>query len=202
MPFWEMIILGLALSMDAFAVTLCNLMAYPRLSRARRMLLPIVFGLFQGVMPLVGFFIGSLATNLVNTFAGPIALVILSFIGGRMIYESVKQIRTQRKTEAPPPEISTSMVKEDKPVPAVTLSIPAILVQGVATSIDALIVGVSLLAMNASIFEASSIIALTTFACCLVGLIIGKRVGVILGDKAQIIGGAVLILIGIKACFF
>jgi putative Mn2+ efflux pump MntP len=81
------------------------------------------------------------------------------------------------------------------------LSLPALLAQAVATSIDAFVVGVSFLAMGVNIFAASSIVALTTFVCCLVALVIGRRFGSLLGDKAQIIGGIVLILIGIKALF-
>lgn len=191
----EMVILGLALSMDAFAVTLSNLMAYPHLSRARRFALPVVFGLFQGLMPLIGYVIGSLAAGIIDTFAGPLALVLLGFIGGKMIFESVIKIRASKTEEEP----LVSYVSSEK---VETLSIPAILVQGVATSIDALIVGISLLALGANIALASSLIAVTTFACCLVALVIGKKLGTLLGDKAQIIGGIVLILIGIKACFF
>ena len=202
MPIFEILILGLALSMDAFAVTVSNLMAYPKLPRSRRLLLPLVFGLFQGVMPLIGYFIGSVASDLIDTFAGPIALVILGLIGGKMIFESVREIRSKGKAEASPIESSSDLAKGDTLDSADTLSIPAILIQGVATSIDALIVGVSLLALGANVFEASSIIAVTTFACCLVALAIGKRFGILLGDKAQIVGGIVLIVIGIKACFF
>jgi putative Mn2+ efflux pump MntP len=198
----EILILGLALSMDAFAVTVSNLLCYPRLSRGRRLALPLVFGFLQGLMPLIGYFLGSIAAEYINQIAGPVALVLLGFIGGKMIYESARDIRTKRKSEAPPPEIAISLTKEDRPVPTVTLSIPAIFIQGIATSIDALIVGISLLALGVNIFEASSLIALTTFACCLVALVIGRRFGELLGDNAQLIGGIVLVLIGIKACFF
>lgn len=198
----EILLLGLALSMDAFAVTISNLMAYPRLSRWRRLALPVVFGLLQGIMPLIGYYVGSIAADIIDTFAGPIALIILSIIGGKMIFESVREIRAPREADAPPPGLAKNMEKEGKPVPASTLSLPAILIQGVATSIDALIVGVTLLALGANIFVASSLITLTTFACCLVALFIGRRFGTLLGDKAQIIGGVVLILIGVRACFF
>lgn len=186
MSILELVVLGLALSMDAFAVTLSNLIACPQLSRPKKLALPLVFGLFQGLMPLIGYFVGSLATDFIDTFAGPIALILLGFIGGKMIVESIASMRQHKRVEAQ----------------QVHLSFPSILLQGIATSIDALIVGVSLLAMGANIALASSLIALTTFVCCLVALVLGKKLGELLGDKAQIIGGVVLVCIGIKACFF
>lgn len=195
MPIIEMVILGLALSMDAFAVTLSNLMAYPTLSRAKRIMLPLTFGLFQGIMPLIGYLIGSLAAGVIDLFAGPIALVLLGFIGGKMIFESVVKIRASKTEEDP----LVPYVSEES---SSTLSVSAILIQGVATSLDALIVGISLLALGANIALASGIIAVTTCACCILALIIGKGLGRLLGDKAQIIGGIILILIGIKSCFF
>ncbi len=212
----EILILGLALSMDAFAVTISNLMAHPQLSRSRRLMLPITFGLFQGLMPLVGYFAGTVAADLIDSFAGPIALVILGFIGGKMVFEAVREMLANRKEAASSAGASSAAdgsagagaadagneANSKAGSTTTTLSIPAILIQGVATSIDALIVGVTLLALGANIFEASSLIAATTFACCLVALAIGKRFGVLLGDKAQIVGGLVLIAIGIKACFF
>ena len=198
----EILILGLALSMDAFAVTVSNLMAYPALSRVRRFMFPVIFGLFQGLMPLIGYFAGSVASDLISTFAGPIALVILGFIGGKMIFDSLKDLRAKKSEDASPQEDSGAPSDEEVPDHVATISIPTILIQGVATSIDALIVGVTLLALDVNIFEASSLITLTTFACCLVALLIGKRFGTLLGSKAQIIGGLVLIAIGLKACFF
>jgi putative Mn2+ efflux pump MntP len=227
--------------MDAFAVTLTNLIAYPRLSRARRLALPIIFGVFQALMPLIGYFAGSLALDYISAFAGPLALVILSAIGGKMVYEAIKGMRQQRKEKALAGAATAEEEKalaeagattttaatidatageekasaeeataKDEEAPkaaapaekAGTLSLPVMLLQGVATSIDALIVGVSLVALGANIFVASPLIGVTTFLVCLVGLAIGRRVGILLGDRAQLVGGIILILIGIRACFF
>lgn len=205
----EIFILGLALSMDAFAVTVSNLMCYPQLSRSRQLALPLTFGLFQGLMPVIGFFLGSVAAELVDTFAGPLALLILGFIGGKMIFDSVKTIRAQRASEARYGADSAKQCKNPAKLNAQIfsrsekeLSIPSILMQGVATSLDALIVGVSLFALKVPLFKAVSIITLTTFACCFVGLFIGRRFGTLFGSKAQIAGGVILIAIGIKVCFF
>lgn len=231
MPILEIVLLGLALSMDAFAVTLSDLIAYPKLARTKKFALPLVFGVFQGLMPLIGYFVGSLAADIINTFAGPLALILLGFIGGKMVLESVLKLRAAKKKdgagarqeapleaplEAPPeapfvaspeaPFVASLEAPPEAPSDAAVnkaaLSYPTILLQGIATSIDALIVGITLLAMGANIALASSVIALTTCVCCFIALVLGKRLGELLGDKAQVIGGLVLIAIGIKACFF
>ena len=227
MSFIEILILGLALSMDAFAVTISNLMAYPYLSRSRKLALPLTFGVFQGLMLLIGFFAGSLALDFIKAYAGPIALVILTVIGGKMIFDAIRSMRKDRAEkaasfkrstpgrfteEALPASkhgVSSSSVAGTSEEPAITssenrsrLSLVTLLFQGVATSLDALIVGVSLGALGANIFVASPLVGVTTFLVCVIGLIIGKRVGILLGARAEIVGGVILILIGVKVCFF
>ncbi|MDR3308170.1 MAG: manganese efflux pump MntP family protein [Coriobacteriales bacterium] len=191
----EIAIIGLALSMDAFAVTVSNTCACqaggaaaPPLPRSRLIAMPVVFGAFQGVMPLIGYFAGSFAAQLIDQYAGIVSLVILGFIGGKMVWDGARSLRADTSGSSCP---NPSM-----------LTIPALLAQGVATSIDALIIGVSLLAARANIFVASPLIAAITCACCIAALGIGRRFGVLLGDKAQIAGGVVLVLIGLKAFFF
>lgn len=184
----EILVLGLALSMDAFAVTISNSFVYQHESRARMMLMPVFFGVFQGGMPLLGFFLGTFAASFIERFAGIISFVILAFIGGNMIFEGVKAIRGGKE--------------EHDEIAQKHLTLPTVLVQAVATSIDAFAVGVSLLAAGASIAVASPIIAATTFACCIVALFVGKRFGSLLGDRAQIVGGVVLVCIGLKALLF
>jgi putative Mn2+ efflux pump MntP len=199
----EVIIIGLALSMDAFAVTLANTASGTAGSRARAMAMPIAFGLFQGSMPLIGYFLGSLAAQFISDFAGIIAFVILTIIGGKMAWEGIRELRkdplaadsSKGEPVSADPGVADLSTNESSAV----LSIPTLLAQAVATSIDALIVGVSFLAMDINIFTASSIVAITTFLCCLIALAIGRRFGSLLGDKAQIVGGIVLILIGLKA---
>lgn len=203
----EILILGVALSMDAFAVTISNSIAHPHLSLGRRLTPPLFFGLFQGLMPLIGFFVGSLAASYIDAFAGPLALVILAVIGGKMVYESIKELRAQRKEtvgaeQNAAAEIAGDALQDSGAGKEKTLSLPSIALQAVATSIDALIVGVSFATLRVDIFVAAPLIALTTFLICVIGLIIGKRVGLLLGDRAQLIGGLVLIAIGIKVCFF
>jgi putative Mn2+ efflux pump MntP len=190
----ELFIIGLALSMDAFAVTISNSCAYPNATRAQRLAMPITFGVFQGLMPLAGYFIGSFAAQLIDRYAGLVALIILGIIGGRMIGSGYRALRAASNDGGGRPAPDDGGGKG-------RLSFGALIAQGIATSIDALIVGVSFLALGANIAVAAPLVAATTFVCCLIALSLGKRFGVLLGDKAEIIGGAVLILIGIKALF-
>lgn len=178
----EIILLGLALSMDAFAVTISNTFAYKGLSRPRAAAMPIAFGVFQGIMPLIGFFLGQLVSDIISQYAGIVTFVILGFIGGKMIWDVFHE-------------------NEEEEEHAQTLTMPVLLFQALATSIDALAVGVSFAALSVNVGFAVTLIAITTALSCTVALLIGRRFGNALGDKATIVGGIVLIAIGIKALF-
>lgn len=182
MSITEIILLGVALSMDAFAVTLSNAVAFRGTGRARRFLMPVFFGVFQGVMPVIGFFLGSLVSEWVDQYAGLITFVILGFIGGKMIWDALHD-------------------EDDEEGSGAQITIPVLFFQAIATSIDALAVGVSFAMLSIDIGVAASIIGLTTFLCCVVALFIQKGVGRVLGDKAAIVGGLVLIAIGLKSLF-
>ena len=175
----EVVLLGLALSMDAFAVTVSNVFAHRGLSRGRAMLMPVFFGAFQGLMPLLGFFAGSLVAEVIERYAGIVAFVILGFVGGKMIWDAFHE--------------------EDGDVDDKTLTVGSLFVQAIATSIDAFAVGVSFVGMGVEPLSASGIIALTTFVCTCLALLVGRTFGSKLGEKATVVGGVVLILIGIKA---
>ena len=187
----EILLIGAALSMDAFSVSLSSGMVYPNLSRARRIMMPVMFGLFQGLMPMAGCFLGYRFRDIISRWQGPISLVILGLIGLNMIRDGIK---TEGNEDS------------DK-----QLTAAALIALAVATSIDAFAVGVSFAASGISInlypltqniFVASSLIAATTFILCLAALPLGKAVSGKLGDRAQILGGIILIIIGIKNMFF
>lgn len=180
MSVFEIVILGLALAMDAFAVTISNSFAYPKISRARSLSMPLAFGFFQFLMPVVGFVLGQLVSDFITQYAGIITFAILGFIGGKMIWDAFHEEEGEEESEQ-------------------TLTMPVLLFQAVATSIDALAVGVSFAALEVNVLTSSGIIGITTALTCIVALIIGKRFGNALGEKATIIGGAVLILIGLKS---
>lgn len=186
----EIILLGVALSADAFAVTISNTFVYASESKRRLVLMPVMFGLFQGLMPLLGYFVGGLAAEVIERYAGIITLVILGIVGGNMMREGAEALLHPGEDEA----------EHAGPV-AKRLTMVTILAQAFATAIDAFAVGVSLRAQTVNIVVAASIIALTTFALCLVALAMGRKLGEMLGDRAQVAGGIVLVLIGLKAFF-
>lgn len=180
----EIILLGVALSADAMSVTLCNMLANPTIKRSRALLMPLLFGLFQGIMPLIGFSIGILAVDYVRAYTGPIACIILGAIGAKMTWDAFHEDVNEEQREA-----------------ANNTTIAILFVEAIATSIDALAVGVSLAASGADILLSSIIIAICTFFCCLAMVLYGRHAGNTFGKKAQIAGGVVLILLGIKALF-
>lgn len=173
------LLLALGLSMDAFAVTISNVMCYSNLNIKGKIAMPITFGIFQGLMPLIGFLLGAMFASQVENIAHWIALAILAFLGIRTIVESIKERKEQCDVH---------------PFDAKLL-----FTQAIATSIDALAVGVTLaVSVPLRIVVSVSIIAVVTMAMCFVGLYIGKVAGKFFKDYAGIFGGAVLIAIGLK----
>lgn len=187
----EIIVLGAALSADAFAVTISNTFVYASESRSRLMLMPLMFGLFQGLMPVAGYLLGGLAAEVIETYAGVITLVILGLVGGNMIREGVCALRGAGEQDGPEEPGAGPVARR--------LTLVTVLAQAIATAIDAFAVGVSLRAQAVSVVVAAPIIALTTFLCCAVALALGLKLGEVLGDRAQVAGGIVLVLIGLKA---
>lgn len=182
----EVLLTGVGLSMDAAAVSMTNGLNEPKMRIWKVLLIALFFGIFQGVMPLIGYFAGTLFAEAVASVAPYVALVLLGFIGGRMIYEALKK---KQEEEEP----------ADK-----NLSVSALTVQAIVTSIDALAVGISLLALSESgalkinIFAACALIAACTFIISLAAVFIGKKFGAVLADKAELIGGIILVAIGLK----
>lgn len=176
----EIVLIGIALSMDAFAVCIASSMVYTNMTGLRKLSMPILFGLFQGIIPILGFFLGSLFASFIEKWSGPISLLILGIIGINMIREG--------------------LAKDEETEPK-KLTLWILLVQAVATSIDAFDVGVSFAANSANIWQSAPIIAVTTFVLSLIALFVGTKAGEKLGDKAEILGGIILIIIGIKSLF-
>ena len=183
----QIMAIGASLAMDAFAVSITDGMCYGDLNKGKSVTIPITFGIFQAVMPLAGFFLGSLVLSYINTFDHYVAFGLLLIIGGKMVLDGIKEL----KSEDSQPELKK-------------FRYPEVLLQGVATSIDALAVGFSMGSMGivgASVFGYVSIIGVETFLISLVGVIIGKKIGKLFANKAsiaEIVGGIVLIGIGLK----
>ncbi len=182
MFFVNSILLGVGLAMDAFSVSLANGLNEPKMKKKRMCAIAGVFAFFQFTMPMIGWFcVCTIAQYFAafEKFIPWIALVLLCYIGGNMLIEGIKN----KESEAEKPAVG----------------LVALLVQGVATSIDALSVGFTISDYNC--FEAilsCLLIAITTFIICMGGLAIGKKAGTKLSGKASILGGAILIFIGIE----
>ena len=191
--FFTIFISGVTLAVDAFAVSITDGMVYQNLSKRKGVIIPITFGVFQAIMPIIGFYVswGLSQIEIIEQIDHWIALALLVFIGGKMIFDGIKELRT--------PE------EEVKPK---QFSLGEVLVQGVATSIDALAVGFTFNVMLQGVSQIQLwawisvlVIGVTTFIISLIGLLIGVKVGQLFKKKAsiaEIVGGVILILIGIK----
>lgn len=184
----EILLLAVALSMDAFAVSISNAVAYPHEERRRLFMVPVMFGVFQGICPVIGYYLGSVAAPFIEQFGGIITFVILGWIGTNMVIEGVQGLRAG--------EVSGERIVRR------ILTFKLVLIQAVSTSIDALAVGVGLLATGTNLLFAASLIALITFGLCCGAMVLGKRFGSLLGERALIAGGVVLALIGLKSLLF
>ena len=184
MSLFEVIMLGVALACDSFAVTVSNTFVYANEKRSRLALMPLFFGAFQGLMPVAGYFLGGLAASIIVRYAGIVTLVILGFIGGNMIKEGYEALKNPEDAH----EGSEAR-----------LTIVQLFFQAIATAIDAFAVGVSLRAESVDLLSAVTIIGVTTALLCVVALILGRKLGKVLGDRAEIAGGIVLLIIGLKA---
>lgn len=184
-------LLGFGLAMDAFSVSLANGLNEPKMKKNKILGVAGTFAIFQGAMPLLGWFLVTQLRSVFDVLEGYIpwaALILLVFIGGKMLYEGIK-----------PCECGDG---EDDCCEK-TLGLGALLLQGIATSIDALSVGLTISHLNFSeaLLE-SAIIAALTLVICIAGIVIGKKFGTKLAGKAAILGGSVLVLIGFKIFFF
>lgn len=194
----QIVLLGIALSMDAFAISVTYGLVYQDITKKRALFIALVFGIMQGLMPLIGYWLVELVEMIVKEGAGAqagnvMALVVtwaafglLLFIGGKMLFEGIVSLRNKEK-ETEPKKFS---VKE-------------VLIFGVATSIDALGSGVALhsgLSNNGTIFIHVSIIICITFVISLVGVLLGSKIEKLFKGKTEItsiIGGIILILLAI-----
>ena len=191
----EILMLGMALATDAFSVTISNTFAFDDHRFSRFMRMPLFFGLFQFGMPLAGYFVGGIAAELIEKYAGIVSLVILGFIGLNMLYSGYKALKEDASEE------DEEEAQQDAQQGATTLSYGKLVFQAVATAIDAFAVGVSFRAHSVDILVASALFGIITAILCTIALFIGKKLGSLLGDRAEMVGGVVLILIGLKAFF-
>jgi putative Mn2+ efflux pump MntP len=177
----EVLILAVALSMDAFAVSIGLGSKHLQRTKSLALMAAIYFGLFQALMPMIGFLGGKGVLGWVEEYAHWIAFFLLMLIGGKMIYESVSE-----------------GIEED--IARITHKVMLIL--AIATSIDAMAAGFTLTLMEVNPFLACGIIGITTFLFSWIGVFVGAKSGTWLESKAELLGGVILILIGFKLLLF
>ena len=185
MNFIALIFTGFALSMDAFAVSITKGMTIKNLKKSTALKIALAFGIFQGGMPLLGWILGISFESYIKSIDHWIAFILLGFIGFNMI----KGFFEDKKEEES--ELEFSATADD-----VDLSNKEIIMLAIATSIDALAVGISFAFLSVNIVPAASIICIITFLVCAVGVFIGNKVGDIFNGYAELVGGVILILIG------
>lgn len=183
MFFINSVLLGVGLAMDAFSVSMANGLKEPQMKAGRMSLIAGVYAFFQFAMPMIGWiFVHTVVVYFLSfeKFIPWIALILLLFIGGKMLIEGIKG----------------GDEEDNSPK---QLSFGVLIVQGIATAIDALSVGFTIAEYDwVMAVVASLIIAIVTFAICIGGLVIGKKIGTKLNNKAAILGGVILIVIGIE----
>jgi putative Mn2+ efflux pump MntP len=198
MVFLETLMIGVGLSADAFAVALGNGLCMTKARIRSALLVATFFGVFQGGMPVLGYAFGSLFADIVRAVDHYIALILLGFIGGRMVIGGVREILRERRAKQGGEGGAEGDVCSTDRKP---LSVGTLAVQAVATSIDAFVVGVGLAAVGLSwggLIVAAIQICLITFILSFAGVLLGCRFGKLLGSRAEIVGGLVLIGIGAK----
>ena len=175
-------LIGVSLSMDAFAVAICKGLAMRKVNKKQCFVIALFFGGFQALMPFLGWLLGTRFESYITSIDHWIAFVLLAFIGGKLIVEAVRDKDDNLEiTEIDPP-----------------LNIKEMFVLAVATSIDALAVGITFAFLEIPIVQAIAIIGTTTFIISIAGVYIGNFFGNKYKNKAEIVGGVILILIGLK----
>lgn len=180
--------------MDAVAVSMTNSMVYRNLKIRQYLSMPIFFGAFQALMPLLGYFAGTFFADIISKYSGIVILLILGVIGGKMLKEGIEHIKQEKEN---PNEHHASEYEKKPDRSRFTLGV--LIFQAVATSIDAFAVGVGFSAMRVEIVQAALIIAAVTAVLVIGAILIGRKFGDVLGSHAEVLGGLILIAIGVKA---
>ena len=180
MTFFELFLIGIGLSMDAFAVSICKGLSMQKIDKKYTLCIGLFFGGFQALMPLTGYLLGSRFSGYIERFDHWIAFVLLAMIGFNMIKESREE-------------------EEEEEKPYAGINFKELLILAVATSIDALAVGITFaLLPDVNVPLAVCLIGITTFVCSAAGLKVGNLFGLKYKAKAELAGGIILILIGLK----
>lgn len=177
MELFEIIFVGVGLAMDAFAVSVCKGLSMKKINWKKATIIALYFGIFQALMPVIGYFLGSSFSVLVEKVDHWIAFILLAIIGGNMIKESRDDELEKRNDR---------------------VDFKTMIVLAIATSIDALAIGVTFAFLNVNLILSISIIGIVTFLLSLFGVVIGNKFGDKFQNKAELAGGIILIIIGLK----
>lgn len=180
--FFTLLLMGVGLAMDAFAVSICKGLSMRKVNKKQCLVIGLFFGGFQALMPFIGWVLGSQFEQYITSIDHWIAFILLGFIGGKMVVEAIRE-----KDEA------VEVGKMDPP-----LDLKEMFILAIATSIDALAVGITFAFLQVPIVEAISIIGITTFVFSVIGVYVGNFFGNRYKKKAELAGGMILILIGLK----
>lgn len=174
----EIVLISIGLAMDAFAVSVCKGLSMKKLEIKKMVIVALYFGLFQGLMPVIGYLLGTNFSDLVTSIDHWIAFILLGFIGGKMIKEALGKEESEI---------------DDK------VDFKSMVVLAIATSIDALAVGITFAFLNSgNIVLSFLLIGIITFVLSLIGVKIGNKFGSKYEKKAELVGGLILVLLGIK----
>lgn len=182
MGFFELFLIAIGLSMDAFAVAVCKGLNMKKINYKNSFLIALFFGSFQGLMPVIGWFIGIRFEKYITSIDHWIAFILLSIIGVNMIKEAFSKDEDDH-------ECSCSNE---------ILDFKELFILAIATSIDALAIGITFAFLGINIINSATLIGISTFIISFVGVMIGNKFGTKYKEKASILGGAVLIIIGLK----
>ncbi len=186
MGFFSIFMTGIGLSMDAFAVSLAKGICLKEDEFKFSFRVASFFGGFQAFMPLLGWWFGRYFESYIKSFDHWIAFILLGIIGGKMLIESIKELKADKDTE-----LATECERDE-------FSYKKLTILAIATSIDALAVGVSFAFLSVSIVPSITIIGITTFVLSFLAVFLGKKLGQYVQNYAEMIGGVILIGIGIK----
>lgn len=203
MNFLTVFLTAVGLAMDALAVSVSTGIAACRIRTKQILKMAILFGLFQALMPIAGYYLATSFREYIEGLDHWIAFVLLFVIGGKMLFEAVKELQTRRKNGSGDGLVcDISKTKEEQEAADRALfSMRRLLVLAVATSIDALAVGISFAVLRADIWSAALTIGLVCMVFSLAGAWLGRKIGSLFGKIAEIIGGLILIGIGAKILF-
>lgn len=180
MSFIEILLIGIGLAMDAFAVSVGKGLSMKKMNWNKAIIVGLYFGIFQGLMPIIGYFLGYSFESLVSQIDHWIAFFLLGAIGSNMIREALKKDEEDRND---------------------SIAFKGMIVLAIATSIDALTIGITFAFLQVNIFTSALIIGIITFLISVLGVKIGNKFGSKYESKSEVIGGLILILMGLKILF-